>query len=90
MVSGFRRPLIEIVFEESGAATAASRTLETVSGVESVSVDGSTVVLGSELTLAQILGKLDGYADQVASIGHTRPKLRDVLEQMLRPGQDQP
>jgi ABC-2 type transport system ATP-binding protein len=88
MVSSFRRPLVEIVFEESGAAIDASRTLETVSGVESVTLDGSTVVVGSALSLSEILGKLDGYADHVASIGRTRPKLRDVLETMLRPGKE--
>ncbi len=90
MVSGFRRPLVEIVFEEPGAALSASLILENVNGIGTVTVDGSTVVVGSELTLTQILGELDGHVDEVSSIGHTKPKLRDVLEALLRPGEDKP
>jgi len=86
MGSNFFRPKIEIVFAEAGAATIASQALQQVSGVENVTVDGSTVIVGSELSLARIVTELEGHVDGVSSIGRTRPKLRDVLEEMLRPG----
>ena len=79
------RPKVEIVFEEPAAAASASQTLKRVVGVNDVTVDGGTVVVGSDLSLAQIVSELDGHVDGVSSIGHARPKLRDVLEEMLRP-----
>jgi hypothetical protein len=86
MASTSLRPKIEVVFDEPTAALSASQTLQRVAGVDDVTVDGGTVIVGSTLSLAQIVSELDGHVDQVSSIGHARPKLRDVLEEMLRPG----
>jgi len=88
MTASSLRPKIEIVFGEPTAAAAASDSLRRVSGFDDVTVEGSTILLDSDLSLAQIVTELDGRVDQVTSIGHTKPKLRDVLEEMLRPGQD--
>ncbi len=87
MASTSLRPKVEIVFEEPAAAVSASQTLQLVAGIDDVTVDGGTVIVGSDLSLAQIVSELDGHVDEVSSIGHARPKLRDVLEEMLRPGQ---
>ncbi|MEX1124497.1 MAG: ABC transporter ATP-binding protein [Acidimicrobiia bacterium] len=86
MGSSFRRPKVEIVFEEPASAGSAAETLRRVRGIDDVAVDGSSVLLGSELPLAQIVTELNGHVDKVSSIGRARPKLRDVLEEMLRPG----
>ncbi|MDP9493872.1 MAG: ABC transporter ATP-binding protein [Actinomycetota bacterium] len=80
------RPKVEIVFEVPAAALSASQTLQRVAGVEDVTVDGGTVTVGSDLSLPQIVSELDGHVDGVSSIGVARPKLRDVLEEMLKPG----
>ena len=88
MVASSLRPKIEIVFEESSAAGNASETLQRVTGVDDIAVEGNTILLGSELTLAQIVTELDGHVEGVSSIGLARPKLRDVLEELLRPGQE--
>ncbi len=85
MMTSALRPKVEIVFEEPTAAGKALQTLQRLTAVEDVIVEGNTVVVGSALSLAQIVTELDGQVDNVSSIGHTRPKLRDVLEEMLRP-----
>ncbi|HVR80309.1 MAG TPA: ABC transporter ATP-binding protein [Acidimicrobiia bacterium] len=88
MMTSALRPKVEIVFGEpaaAGKALQALQTLQRVADVEDVIVEGNTVVVGSTLSLAQIVTELDGQVDNVSSIGHTRPKLRDVLEEMLRP-----
>ena len=85
MASTSLRPKVEIVFDVPAAAVNASQTLQRVAGVEDVTIDGNTVIVGSSLTLPQIVSELDGQVDGVSSIGHARPKLRDVLEEMLRP-----
>ena len=86
MGSTFFRPRVEIVFDEPAAADNASQTLRRLPGVEDVTLDGTRVIVGSDLSLAQIVTGLNGHVDGVSSIGHARPKLRDVLEEMLRPG----
>lgn len=87
MMSSSLRPKVEIVFDESSAAGSASKTLQRVDGIFDVTVEGSTILVGSELTLAEIVTELNGHVDNVSSIGVSRPKLRDVLEELLRPGQ---
>ncbi|HSO51135.1 MAG TPA: hypothetical protein VLS86_11350, partial [Acidimicrobiia bacterium] len=90
MMTSPLRAKVEIVFDEPGAAGIAAGTLQRVVGIEDVTVEENTVLLDSELPLSQIVKELDGQVDHVSSIGHARPKLRDVLEQMLRPGQGDP
>lgn len=90
MMTSPLRAKVEIAFDEPGAARIAAGTLQSVVGIEDVTVEESTVLLDSELPLSQIVKELDGHVDHVSSIGHARPKLRDVLEQMLRPGQGEP
>jgi ABC-2 type transport system ATP-binding protein len=87
MMTSPLRAKVEIVFDEPGAAGTAAGTLQRVVGIEDVTVEESTVLLDSELPLSQIVKELNGQVDHVSSIGHARPKLRDVLEQMLRPEQ---
>ena len=89
MGSSLLRPKVEIVFVEPAAAGRASQTLQGVDGIDEVTLEGSTVIIGSEISLPQIVDKLNGYVDGMISIGHAQPKLRDVLEEMLRPGREE-
>jgi ABC-2 type transport system ATP-binding protein len=87
MVASFRRPKVEIIFEELADADSASRVLKGVAGIDDVTVEGSSLLVGTELPLGRIVEELDGHVDRVSSIGHSKPKLRDVLTEMLRSGE---
>jgi ABC-2 type transport system ATP-binding protein len=86
MMSSFRRPRIEVVFEDPASAESAARSLEGVTAIEEVSVEAASVVLKTGLSLARIVTELSEHGAQMVSIGHTQPKLRDVLEEMLNTG----
>ena len=79
-----RRPVIEIEFDGEESAASGMSVLSNVDGIEAIDVEGSLLVLTTELPMGRIMREMDGHVDRINSIGRTHPRLRDVLRQMLR------
>jgi ABC-2 type transport system ATP-binding protein len=83
MTAAARRPRIEIVTDSEAAATKVSATLDGADGIETQEVDGTAVLVTTDLPLDSVLHHLNGLGDSIVSIGRTPPRLRDVLNEML-------
>lgn len=79
--------LLEIVFDDDAGASMASEVLRAIPGIDDIDIEGSSLVLNTGLSIQDVVGGLDRYADEVVSIGRTQPRLRDVLREMLQDGE---
>jgi ABC-2 type transport system ATP-binding protein len=79
-----KRPVVEVQFDDDEAAGSVVEALGALKGVDAIELDGSLLVISTDLPMARLIEELDGHVDQITSIGRTQPRLRDVLREMLR------
>jgi len=83
MTVSARRPKIEVVLLDDASAVAAGELLSKSADVDAVLVEDRTVSVTTEKSVGALLKQLDGQIDQVDSIGRRRPRLGDVIAEML-------
>ncbi len=88
MLAQARKPVIEIQFDSEEAAVAGAQVTRQLNGVDGVEVDESLLVLTTELPMGRVVKELEGHMDRITSIGQVQPRLRDVLRNMLRSGEE--
>jgi ABC-2 type transport system ATP-binding protein len=84
MLEEARRPVVEVQFDDEQSAESGSAALSKLPGVDGVELDGSLLILSTEVPMASIVRQLNGHLDRVTSIGQVQPRLRDVLRYLLR------
>jgi ABC-2 type transport system ATP-binding protein len=84
MLDEARRPVVEVQFDDEQAAESGSAALSQLPGVDGVELDGSLLILSTEVPMASIVRQLNGHLDRVTSIGQIQPRLRDVLRHLLK------
>ncbi len=84
MLAQAKKPVIEIEFDGEQSAGNVMTLLERLPGVNGVDLDGSHLVVSTELPMGLIIREIDAHVDHIHSIGLTQPRLREVLRNMLR------
>jgi ABC-2 type transport system ATP-binding protein len=80
------RPSIEITFDADEAASVAATHMTEVRGIDRVDTEGARLRVETALSIGAMVSTMDGHIDHVVSIETAKPRLRDVLNRMLRPG----
>lgn len=75
--------LVEIMTNTEEAAVEVAKSLQDIPEVENVEANGLQVTLRSDLPVARLITDLGDAANEVLSIGSSRPPLRDLLGTML-------
>lgn len=80
----WHKPHLRIVFMDHPAAVAAARRLAPIPDLEVVSLDGSTVIVSSEMSAGHVLELLDGHLNSITDISPVGIPLMDLLAMILR------
>jgi ABC-2 type transport system ATP-binding protein len=76
-------PKLELGFEDENHAGGASDLLRGLPRVVDIDTEGTTVHVMTDLSISQVISQLDGHVEHLTSIGQSKPRLRDVLREML-------
>jgi ABC-2 type transport system ATP-binding protein len=85
MTVSARKARVELEFEKDVEAEAAASALKGSKGITEVVLEGTTITLTTDRSVASIVNELGTRGEGIVSAGQKTPRLFDVLNEMLGP-----